>query len=78
MLLPEKAKQIQRRKSEVEFSWHGPVLGEEVRKCWQVRRNNLGVSRDMGASSPVTVLHFLVSAVATRWDQAMGHSETLF
>lgn len=39
MLLPEKAEQIQRRKSEAEFSWRGRVFGEEVGKCWQVRRN---------------------------------------
>lgn len=35
LLLPEKAKQIQRIKSEAEFSWR-----EEVGKCWQERRNS--------------------------------------
>lgn len=86
MLLPEKAKQIQRRKSEAEFSWRGRVFDEEVGKCCRVRRNSwvdLDGSRDRGASSPFTVscAHatvFNIYCSNTGGSQAMGHSETLF
>lgn len=80
MLLPEKAKQIQRRMGETEFSWRGRVFREEVGKCWQVRRN-IWVDLETGVPlpllpSPVPVPQFLMSAVGG--SQAMGHSETLF
>lgn len=83
LLLPGKAKQIQSIKSEAEFSWHGGVLGEEVGKCWQERRNTW-VDLESWVplpllKSPVPVPHFYnVCCSNTGGSQAMGHSETLF
>lgn len=83
LLLPEKAKQIQRIKSEAEFSWPGGVLGEEVGKCWQERRNTW-VDLESWVplpllKSPVPVPHFHnVCCSNAGGSQAMGHSETLF